>query len=310
MFGHYYEDDWAGHPPWSYPPHPDTGGWGRSSRRRYHTRYPVYTRHHPGHAPWLPPGAVQMYGHGPPGHHFYHEPEFRSNSANLPLPPSVEYVWQSSSRPTRRTKSSAHPRQQYKHHAHFHAHHRPHPPSPQFYAPPPEPALVHHSSFARRFFNDRDRERKTERAEGHRHHRHHHRDHRDAAVLIEPDVHDLSHNSLVSQLLVSRPGSARSSHPASASASRPASRGSRDSKEAREAGSQFRVISDLLPQSTVSIQQALLASRGHQPPEAHHASCTCYQCQVSLASSHYAASCLTLHVSGPQPPPVQVQPQL
>ena len=282
MFGHYYEEDW-GHPPWSYPPHPDTGGWGRSSRRRYHSRYPVYSRHHPGHAPWLPPGAVQMYGHHAP-HHFYHEPEFRSNSANLPLPPSVEYVWQSSSRPTRRTKSSAHPRQQYKHHAHY-PHHR-HPPSPQFYAPPPEPALVHHSSFARRFFNDRDRERKTERAEGHHRHRHHHRDHRDAAVLIEPDVHDLSHSSLVSQLLVSRPGSARSSHPASASASRPSSRVSRDSKEAREAreaASQYRVISDLLPQSTISIQQALLASQGHQPDQPHHASCTCYQCQVSLA---------------------------
>ena len=107
-------------------------------------RYPVYTRHHDyyGQGPaWLPPGSVQMYGHHPhPAHHHYYDPEFRSNSANLPLPPPVEYVW--ASRPTRRTKSSAHPRQ------HRHYIHPRHPPSPQFYPPEPPP-LVHHSSFAR-----------------------------------------------------------------------------------------------------------------------------------------------------------------
>ena len=107
-------------------------------------RYPVYTRHHDyyGQGPaWLPPGSVQMYGHHPhPTHHHYYDPEFRSNSANLPLPPPVEYVW--ASRPTRRTKSSAHPRQ------HRHYIHPRHPPSPQFYPPEPPP-LVHHSSFAR-----------------------------------------------------------------------------------------------------------------------------------------------------------------
>ena len=110
----------------------------------YYFRYPVYTRHHDyyGQGPaWLPPGSVQMYGHHPhPAHHHYYDPEFRSNSANLPLPPPVEYVW--ASRPTRRTKSSAHPRQ------HRHYIHPRHPPSPQFYPPEPPP-LVHHSSFAR-----------------------------------------------------------------------------------------------------------------------------------------------------------------
>ena len=214
MFGYrgYYEPE-----PWSWGGGGAVGGPRRHSSRRRQQPFPVYGRHY-GHAPWLPPGHLALYGpgHYGPAHHYY-DPEFRSNSANLPLPPSVEYVW-SSGRPPRRTKSSAHPRAA----ARYPAPPR-HPPSPQFYSPPPEPPpLVHHSSFARRFFNDREHKTDAGRA------RHQHR------VLIEPDVHEAGPGSLHSgSLQLSRPGSrSQSSH--SQATSRAPSRGS--------SGHQHRVI--------------------------------------------------------------------
>ena len=232
-----------------------------------------------------------MYGPPPPPHHHhpapthhYYDQEFRSNSANLPLPPPVEYVW--SSRPTRRTKSSAHPRQ------HRQYYHPRHPPSPQFYPPEPPP-LIHHNSFARRFYNDR--EHKTDSFHVKHpspHHSHHHHQQHQHNVLIEPDVHDASHHSLVSQLLVSRPPSSHSSHRSHSQerTSRPGSRpGSRpSSRPSSSQTGQFRVISDLLPQSTFNIQSALVSSgvgqSGHHGHSGHHASCTCYQCHP--VSSH------------------------
>lgn len=291
MFGyyhhHYYDEDW-GHPPWSYPPPehwPGVHHGGLHRRRsRYSGRYPVYSRHGPEfyHSQsWLPPGAVQLYGHH--GHHrHYLEPEFRSNSANLPVPPPVEYVW--SHRPTRRTKSSAHPRQ-HRHQHHHHPSRSHHPPSPQFYPPEPPP-LVHHSSFARRFFNDR--ETKTEQHHVSRVHLPSHQQHN---VLIEPDIHDHSQqHSLVSQLLVnSRPGSSRSSqysqhhhrsdsqlshhHHRSNSDRSHNSRHSSQHSRSHSSRDQYRVISDLIPHTTLNILQSSLSAAS-----THHASCTCYQC--------------------------------
>ena len=348
----YYEDDW-GQAPWSFPPHDHwSPGPGVARRRSRYSRYPVYTRHSQDyyHAPsWLPPGAVQVYGHGhghghprhhrsAHHHHHFYESEFRSNSANLAQPPPVEYVW--SHRPTRRTKSSAHPRQ-HRHHHHHHPVHSRHPPSPQF-LPPEPPTLVHHSSsFARRFFNDRETKTDHQHVSQHvtpqvhvsRHHQHN--------VLIEPDVHDHSQQqSLESELLV-RPSSSNTSHQRTNSdRSRNSSRHSRNSskhsrhsskpsrhssKQSRnsskhsrnsskhsrnsskhsrqssgEAGvsSQYRVISDLIPHTTLDILQTSLSGVHSGPRSGHHPSCTCYQCQ----SSDHHSSTSDLNTRHQQPP--------
>ena len=220
----------------------------------------MYTRQHNYSPTWLPPGAFQVYG---PQHHQHHhhrhqrhhhsqhahylEPEFRSNSANLPIVPPVEYVW--ASRPARRTKSSAHPRQR------------------QYYAPPHTPPHwhpdhlpgLHQNSFARRFFNDRDSKTELHKPSSHALRA----SQRQQRILIEPDVHD-HQESLVSQVLVSRPVSSSSLH----------SDRSRD--QPVSASSSYRVISDLLPHNTLNIHKALLDSECRHPGSK---SCTCYQCQ-------------------------------
>ena len=134
--------------------------------------------------------------------------------------------------------------------------------------------LTHLSSSIRRFYNDR--ETKTDSFNAH-YARDSHPSHHHHSVLIEPDIHDANHNSLVSQLLVSRPNSSHSSHH---SLERPASRhtSQHERSASRHAGqlersssrygSQFRVISDLLPSGTTCL---------------HHPSCTCYQCQVKIS---------------------------
>ena len=119
------------------------------------------------------------------------------------------------------------------------------------------------SSPIRRFYNDR--ETKTDSFNAH-YARDSHPSHHHHSVLIEPDIHDANHNSLVSQLLVSRPNSSHSSHH---SLERPASRHtSQLERSSSRYGSQFRVISDLLPSGTTCL---------------HHPSCTCYQCQVKIS---------------------------
>ena len=119
------------------------------------------------------------------------------------------------------------------------------------------------SSPIRRFYNDR--ETKTDSFNAH-YARDSHPSHHHHSVLIEPDIHDANHNSLVSQLLVSRPNSSHSSHHSlERSASRHAGQLERSSSRF---GSQFRVISDLLPSGTTCL---------------HHPSCTCYQCQVKIS---------------------------
>ena len=247
-----YEEEWGVSPPWTWS---------------MYNRYPVYTR--PAHysAPWLPPGAVQVYG--PQHHHQYHhhaphpqhgpylEPEFRSNSANLPLVPPVEYVW--ASRKARRTKSSAPPRQR----QYFAPPaHQPLPPhTPPHWRPEPQP-LLHHNSFARRFFNDRDSKTDLHKPSSHNQRG----SQRQQRILIEPDVHD-HQQSLVSQVLVSRPVSSSSLH----------SDRSRD--QPPSAASSYRVISDLLPHNTLNIHKALIDAEYH-----HSQSCTCYQCQADIKS--------------------------
>ena len=252
-YGAPYEEDWGmPPPPWSFPPH-GHGDVPWSGRRRVF-RYPVYARRHDYYPGWLPPGAMQVYGPAPT--HYYEE--FRSNSANLPVPPPVDYVW---SRPARRTKSSAHTLARPYHQPSFSEFH---PTRSRRDHPQQKPTLNHQSSFASRFFNER--EPKTENQShiktslSNASHMIHGR------VLIEPDVHDK--HSLVSQVLVSRPSS-RSSHQtdrtnsAASNKLRPSSRvsqnstnhvrtpsGSSDKRNALPSDESHRVVSELLPHST------------------------------------------------------------
>ena len=296
-------------PPWSFPPNGHGGHgdmpWG--GRRRVF-RYPVYARRHDYYPGWLPPGAMQVYGHhGHPPHHaptHYYE-EFRSNSANLPVPPPVDYVW---SRPARRTQSSAHTlaRPFQPNYSEFH------PSRSRRDAPPQKPTLNHQSSFASRFFNER--EPKTENQShiktslSNASHMIHGR------VLIEPDVHDK--HSLVSQVLVSRPSSrtSRTSHHTDRTSSaasnklsdklsdklRPSSRvsqlsqnhvrtpsGSSDKRNVLPEDESYRVVSELLPHSTQQIHEAILEAgrKISNSSSKSQSSCTCYQCQNSQKSS-------------------------
>ena len=255
-----YEEDW---PPWSWS---------------LYNRYPVYTRPTHYSPPWLPRGSVQVYGHHPhhtPHHHHPHhhhaghylEPEFRSNSANLPLSPPVEYVW--ASRPARRTKSSAQHRQRQRPHYFL-----PPPPVPPHTPPAPlhcypdQQPLSAHTSFARRFFNDRDSKTDLKQPSSHGQRG----SQRQQRILIEPDVHD-HQPSLISQVLVSRPTSqtSQTSQLSERSRERPSS-----------SSSSYRVLGNLLPHTTLNIHRALLDTPGlqhlHQPGDK---SCTCYQCQAN-----------------------------
>ena len=250
-----YEEDW---PPWSWS---------------LYSRYPVYTRPTHYSPPWLPRGSVQVYGHQPhhhyPHHHHPHhhaghylESEFRSNSANLPLSPPVEYVW--ASRPARRTKSSAQPRQR----QHYYLPPPPVPPhTPPHGYPDHQQPLTTHTSFARRFFNDRDSKTDLKKPSSHGQRG----SQRQQRILIEPDVHD-HQQSLISQVLVSRPTSqtSQSSHHSDRSRERPTS-----------ASSSYRVLGNLIPHNTLNIHRALLDTdcQQHQPGDK---SCTCYQCQSSI----------------------------
>ena len=260
-FSPYEEDHWpAG--PWSWS---------------LYSRYPVYTRPSQYSPPWLPRGSVQVYGphhqhhhqhHPHPHHHQHHhghylEPEFRSNSANLPLPPSVDHqVW--ASRPARRTKSSA----QHRGRHHYYLPPPPVPPhTPPHCYPDHQPFTPPHTSFARRFFNDRDSKTDLNKPSSHGKRG----SQRQERILIEPDVHD-HQQSLISQVLVSRPTSqtSQTSQLSERSRERPSS-----------SSSSYRVLGNLLPHTTLNIHRALLDTPGlqhlHQPGDK---SCTCYQCQA------------------------------
>ena len=276
-------------PPWSFPPQLDHHPW---QGRRMVYRYPVYTRRHDYYPGWLPPGAMQVYGPAPT--HYYEE--FRSNSANLPVPPPVDYVW---SRPTRRTKSSAHTLVRRTPYSEFQ------PGRPRRENQPQKQTLNHQNSFASRFFNER--EPKTDPASQVNASRHNPSHLIHGRVLIEPDVHDK--HSLVSQVLVSRPAS-RTSHQTERSASdryRPDSqvsthsarttrsrvsehsaRTQRSCSDHRNNEDQnYRVVSELLPHNTHQIHQAILESgrKVSNSSSKSQSSCTCYQCQNSQKSS-------------------------